>query len=993
MKNITQKTGGSGRMINKLLTGVAVAATLAVIGIPAAAQQAGAVNGRVMASDGSALAGVTVEATSPVLPTPRTTTTSASGRYQFPLLPPGRYTLTFRNSNGDVIKRQTAVLLQQKIRVDVAFQDAKDEVVVTAQKMNLDTGAASLKNSINSEVVNGVPVGQEYRDILRLIPGVQYTENAVRGPSAGGSGQDNIYQFDGVDVSLPLFGTLSAEPSSHDIDQVSIVRGGAQAIGFNRTGGFLVNTTSKRGTNEFHGEVGYRVQTSGLTGAQDTGTSVVKSETDLAWLTANIGGPILKDKLFFYGSYYRPTVDRKNQSNVYGDVPDFKSTRDEFFGKLTFAPTASLLLDLSYRTSDRSSRNSGVGGFSHPSLSTGSDASQDILIAEGSWIIDDDSSLSFKYTDYENKTSSRPDTLFNFDIRQGDPLNINALDQQGRLSVPTLLSGNAAQNAFVQPFIDQYGYLENGVRQGGGAVGGATTINNQDFFRENIEFAYNRTFEFGDMVHDFHIGYQYQDIKEDLARLSNGYGSITIPAGTTTATDGITPVYFQARLSQMSILGANGSTLVPDSIISSSTLQSFEINDTIEKGDFTFDIGVVVSKDVLYGQGLKENSASLSGFELAPGNKYKMHTVDWGDMIQPRLGIRWDRDEQNSFYANFARYNPPASSLARAASWDRNLRRDIRINFDQNGNFIDIDPVRSSSGKLFQDGIKPRYINEYLVGWDRIVNDNLNVRLHARHKHGARFWEDTNNNARTRFEAPADIAALGDYIPNLNDLRFGGQFPIGGSSYVIAQLDGAHTEYYEAGIEAEYTNDNFYLKGSYVWSHYYGNFDQDNSTTTNDANVFIGSSLIADGAGRQLWNFKEGDLRGDRRHQFKVYGFYELPWNGRVGAYSILQSGEPWEKWSYEPYSHLTGSRSDTYRFAEPAGSRRSKTQFLLDLNYTQNVRVFNDYTVELRADLFNVFNSQTGYNINPKVHSAGFGLPRSYIRPRRLQLSVKAKF
>ena len=64
------------------------------------------------------------------------------------------------------------------------------------------------------------------------------------------------------------------------------------------------------------------------------------------------------------------------------------------------------------------------------------------------------------------------------------------------------------------------------------------------------------------------------------------------------------------------------------------------------------------------------------------------------------------------------------------------------------------------------------------------------------------------------------------------------------------------------------------MRGSYTWSHYYGNFDQDSSGVTNDANVFIGSSNIADGAGRQLWNFRDGDLRGDRPHLFKVYGYY-----------------------------------------------------------------------------------------------------------------------
>ena len=59
----------------------------------------------------------------------------------------------------------------------------------------------------------------------------------------------------------------------------------------------------------------------------------------------------------------------------------------------------------------------------------------------------------------------------------------------------------------------------------------------------------------------------------------------------------------------------------------------------------------------------------------------------------------------------------------------------------------------------------------------------------------------------------------------------------------------------------EKAGENYYFKGSYTWSHYYGTFDQDGSTGGNDANIFIGSSFISDGVGRQMWDFKNGNLR------------------------------------------------------------------------------------------------------------------------------------
>jgi len=180
------------------------------------------------------------------------------------------------------------------------------------------------------------------------------------------------------------------------------------------------------------------------------------------------------------------------------------------------------------------------------------------------------------------------------------------------------------------------------------------------------------------------------------------------------------------------------------------------------------------------------------------------------------------------------------------------------------------------------------------------------------------------------------------------------------------------------------------VRGSYVWSHYYGNFDQDNSTTANDANVFLGSSFIGDGAGRQLWNFRYGDLRGDRRHQLKLYGFYELSWHASVGGLAYYQSGQPWEVWSYKPYVALTSSTSDASRFAEPAGNRTTAAHYQLDLNYTQDFTFGSRYGVQLRLDVFNVFDKQTGYNIQNQVHLAQFGTPRTYWEPRRFQLAVR---
>ncbi len=954
----------------------------ALVSTPAFAQQTGSIAGKVTATDGSLLPGVSVVAKSDVLPAPRETVTGAEGAYRLPALPPGTYTITFELSGMQTVTRQAQVQLASETIADAVLGvgGVTEAVTVTAQASIVNPESAAIKNGLTNQQISSLPVGQEYRDLIKLIPGVQYTQDTTRGPSAGGSGQDNVYLFDGVNVTLPLFGTLSAEPASYDIADFSVVKGGARAVDFNRSGGFSVDSVSRSGTSRFAGQVSYQFQTSGMAAKLNDGNPS-RYSLSRAWTTASLGGPIVKDRLFFYGSYYRPHNSRDNRANLYGDLPKYESTRNEGFGKLTYTPTSSVLVNVSYRRSHRLDTSDLFPPDYSSTTGTGAEAWQRIGIGEASWVINAHSLLSFKYTHFANPTQGRPDNVSNATIStaMGTQLPLGSLDSSGLLSVPQPIAGDAAYNAFIQPLVDQYGFTQDGAKVGGGTVGYGTTFDKDDFFRDSGQIAYNLTL--GSVVrHDLHVGYQRYVDSEDLTRSSNGWGSITVPGGRLSF-DG-TPIYYEAAFQQQTT-GA-----VP-TIHSEYHSQNIEVNDAITWNDWTFNVGLLASNDTLYGQGLKTDSSTLSGYVLSPGTKYKMYEIPFKKMLQPRVSATWAYNGHDTVYGSYATYNPAASSLPRAASWDRNIATTINAYFDASGKLFAVDPVKSSSGKLFVPNMTPRTIREFLVGTARQLNDHLTARLYARYRKGNHFWEDTNNTARVAYDPPAGIPRE-PYIPNLNAMRD----QIGsGSSYVITELDGAFTKYYEVSLETEYRTNKVYLNAGYTWSHYYGNFDQDNSTATNDANIFIGSSYIADGAGRQLWNNRYGDLRGDRPNLLKIYGYYALDWNATAGAYFVAQSGQPWEMWSYEPYRAFTSSTSDTSRYAEPAGSRRSPGHAQLDLNYTQNFRVPNGLDVQLVGDLFNVFDSQTGYDYNPYFHSATFGQPRRYFDPRRFQLLLRVRF
>lgn len=967
------------------------------------AQQTGQISGRVTA-DNQPLPGVTVEARSNVLPQPRVTVSGSNGEYRLPALQPGTYTLTFSLSGMQTATRRADVQLSQDTNVDAKLGVAglSENITVTAEATLVDKTSTAIQSGLSTEQIQSLPVGQEYRDLVKLIPGVQYTQDSTRGPSAGGNGQDNVYQFDGVNVTLPLYGTLSAEPASLDIAQVTTIKGGAKALDFNRSGGFTIDSVSKSGTNKFMGQVSAQTQRHSFTSDLKRGTNS-RFDQDRNWLDLNLGGPILADRLFFFGSFYRPTITRSNQSNLYGSLPKYSSTRNEGFGKLTFTPTSSILINGSYRDSKKTEKAADIfTSTTSASVSGGGKSTLKIGTLEGSWVINPRSFGTAKFTDFRNTGFSGPDNLANVtaSTAPGTKLDINNLEKIGHFHPPVPKPGNDAFNAFAAPLIAKYGYLLNGVRTGGGHVGYGPTLGYDNFFRKSGQVGYNLTLG-SNVTNDLHAGYQRYTDTEELQRFSNGWGTITALGGT--ATFNGTPVYYRARFHQAS-LGAQ----VVNKLRGEYQSQSFELNDTIRAGNWSFNVGAVASQDTLYGQGLKNDSSTLSGYVLAPGNKYKMYQVPFKKMIQPRLGATWAYNGQDTVYASVARYTPAASSLPRAASWDRNyISREIDANFDVAGNFLGTSALRASSGKLFLPDMDPRQINEYLIGTSQEINSHWSARMYGRYRHADHFWEDINNTARVDYAPPAGIPRT-PYIPDLNDRRRqickftngkcegGGSLgATGGSTYVIAELDGAFTKYYEATMESEWRGNKTFLRGSYTWSHYYGNFDQDNSTTNNDDNIFIGSSFISDGPGRQLWDYKYGNLRGDRRHMLKMYGSYAVPWNASFGAYAIYQSGQPWEAWDASFYNNFSDN-DDTDRaskFVEPAGSRRTPSHHQLDLNYTQNIPLMNGLNLQLVGDFYNVYNKQTGYSYQPDRQSALFGTPRLSFDPRRFQLAARLQF
>ncbi len=85
----------------------------------------------------------------------------------------------------------------------------------------------------------------------------------------------------------------------------------------------------------------YQFQRHNMSSGLNNG-SLSRYQQNRSWTDLNVGGPILKDRVFFYGSYYRPEVNRENRANVYGTLPRYQSTRNEGFAKVTVTPTRAI---------------------------------------------------------------------------------------------------------------------------------------------------------------------------------------------------------------------------------------------------------------------------------------------------------------------------------------------------------------------------------------------------------------------------------------------------------------------------------------------------------------------------------------------------------------------------------------------------------------------------------------------------------------------------
>jgi len=284
------------------LTGIWIPVVIALVALPACAQETG-IDGRVNDPSGAVMAGVIVTATG-ADGLKFSTRTNSGGLYQFPTLRAGSYVLRFEIPGFTPAERTLSVLVGQVASVDVALEVAqtRSSVNVEAAAMAVDTSSSSVSGDVSPAEVQKIPLnGRNYLQLAMMVPGITSNDvtNSPLGATDGGKLQINV---DGQQVTQNSAADSFGEPqySQDAIDQFQIITNRFDAT-LGRSARLQVNVQTKSGTNQFHGTL-YGYFRNSAFNADDSVAHKLLPFSDQQF-GGTIGGPILKNRLFFFFAY------------------------------------------------------------------------------------------------------------------------------------------------------------------------------------------------------------------------------------------------------------------------------------------------------------------------------------------------------------------------------------------------------------------------------------------------------------------------------------------------------------------------------------------------------------------------------------------------------------------------------------------------------------------------------------------------------------------
>ncbi len=300
-----------------LTIALAAIAALLLTAVPVLAQvdvTTGRVSGQVLDETGAPLPGASIEAKNKDTGLALVAVSDSRGVYRIVSVPVGTYSVTASLQGfGKQSDARVVVTLGSAPTVDfkLRLSTKTESVTVTATEATIETTQTASQTTIDNNVIKSLPInGRNFTDFVLLAPNAQRETSRGNIAIGGQRGINTSVTLDGVDYNDSFFGGSSGDGSAEgrapftmsqeSVREFQVIQNGA-SVEFGRSGGGFVNVITKSGSNDFHGSAFYYNRPQSTTAQFANGTDPRDQKTQQ--FGASIGGPILHDRLFFFGAW------------------------------------------------------------------------------------------------------------------------------------------------------------------------------------------------------------------------------------------------------------------------------------------------------------------------------------------------------------------------------------------------------------------------------------------------------------------------------------------------------------------------------------------------------------------------------------------------------------------------------------------------------------------------------------------------------------------
>jgi hypothetical protein len=345
-----------------LLRGFLAVALLAAAGAALGQAQSGNVYGKVTDEQGGALPGVSVTISG--VGSPLSTVTNGAGEYRFVNLSPGRYAVAHALSGFAGVNRDNVTVNVGKnteLAISMKLSGVSTQMTVTGETPILDSRRMNTGATVSQVELKSIPTARDPWVVLQSVPGVQTDRINVGGNESGqqssyvakgSSGTAGVWNVDGVNVTD--VGAVGSSPTYYDFDsfeEMQVSTGGADVA--QMTAGATLNMVTKRGTNDVHSSA--RVLATDKRWQADTHNDEATAQgfqrgnriDDIQDYGLDVGGPIVKDRLWLWGAYGRNQINLRTPATAqfsegFSDKTTLEDINAKMNGQLSSGNAATL---------------------------------------------------------------------------------------------------------------------------------------------------------------------------------------------------------------------------------------------------------------------------------------------------------------------------------------------------------------------------------------------------------------------------------------------------------------------------------------------------------------------------------------------------------------------------------------------------------------------------------------------------------------------------